>query len=285
MGTFSRSWKLTKLSFSVIGKDKELLLFPLLSGVFSLLFLLALIVPGIFFGGYFSLDNDQVGALSLLIVFLLYFGLAFISTFFNTAVVYTTKKRFEGGNATFGESLSFVFSRIYLVFLWSVVSASVGLLLRLLEKASERLGLVGNLLMSVVISMFGFAWSLITLFVVPAMVYYDLTPFDAIKKSSDSLRKTWGEQFTRIFGLGAIQFVAFVLVLVFGFLLFSLLSPFGSAGVLTALGITGVLLLFVYLLFSVANAVFSTALFVYADKGKIPGDFDEEVLASSVAKK
>ena len=35
MGAFSRSWEITKLSFSVIKQDKELLLFPIFSGIFS----------------------------------------------------------------------------------------------------------------------------------------------------------------------------------------------------------------------------------------------------------
>ena len=34
--TFGRSWELTKLSFRVIKEDKELLLFPLLGGLFSI---------------------------------------------------------------------------------------------------------------------------------------------------------------------------------------------------------------------------------------------------------
>ena len=44
-GVFSRSWELTKLSFRVLMQDKEMLLFPFLGGLFSLLFSLALLYP------------------------------------------------------------------------------------------------------------------------------------------------------------------------------------------------------------------------------------------------
>jgi hypothetical protein len=43
----SRSWNLTKVSFRVIGQDKELLLFPLIAMVLSVGYLLALLYPTI----------------------------------------------------------------------------------------------------------------------------------------------------------------------------------------------------------------------------------------------
>ena len=45
--TVSRSWEITKLSFSVIRQDMELLLFPLLGGIASILFVAAMLVPSL----------------------------------------------------------------------------------------------------------------------------------------------------------------------------------------------------------------------------------------------
>ena len=83
-------------------------------------------------------ENGQLNNLQLFILFLTYLGLAFIATFFNVCVVYTTKKRFEGGNATFGESVEFAFSKIHLIFAWSLVAATVGLLLRILDNIADN---------------------------------------------------------------------------------------------------------------------------------------------------
>ena len=65
---FSRSWKLTKLSFNVISHDKEMLVFPVLSGVFSVLFFIAMLFPSVISK---LIDNVEVSeGVSLLIIFL-----------------------------------------------------------------------------------------------------------------------------------------------------------------------------------------------------------------------
>src|SRR4051794_19204893 len=113
MNAFSRSWMITKLTFGVINKDRELLWLALLSFIFSTLFVVAMIFPTVLstlMDNNFSQDSLQLFEYTIL--FVTYFGLAFIATFFNVCVVYTTKVRFEGGNATFGESINFAFSRI-----------------------------------------------------------------------------------------------------------------------------------------------------------------------------
>jgi len=73
-----------------------------------------------------------------------YLGLSFIATFFNVCVVYTTKTRFEGGDATFFDSIKFALSKLHLIFAWSLVSATVGLLLHALDQVAQRAGLVGG---------------------------------------------------------------------------------------------------------------------------------------------
>src|SRR5690606_4218374 len=161
MNAFERSWKITKLSFSVINKDRELLWFAFLSFLFSTTFSVAMIVPSILP----TVMNEGLSETSLeiyqyVIIFLTYFGLAFIATFFNVCVVYTAKVRFEGGNATFGESLSFAFSRIGLIFQWSLISATVGLILRILDNLASRLGKIGEIVASIIIGLLGMAWSI-----------------------------------------------------------------------------------------------------------------------------
>ena len=128
MNAFSRSWMITKLTFDVINKDRELLWFALLSFIFSAIFAIVMIfptiVPSLMEEG---LSQDSMQLYQYAILFVTYFGLAFIATFFNVCVVYTTKVRFEGGNATFGESIKFALSRVGVIVQWSLLSATVGL--------------------------------------------------------------------------------------------------------------------------------------------------------------
>ncbi len=280
MNVFSRSWNITKLSFAVINKDRELLWFAFLSFIFSSLFTVAMIVPSILP----TLRNEGVNSEALevyqyIIIFLTYFGLAFIATFFNVCVVYTTKVRFEGGNAAFGESMSFAFSRLGLIFKWSLVSASVGLLLRILDNLASRLGKIGEIVARILIGLLGMAWSIITIFVVPVLVYEGLDPIDAVKKSTQIIKKTWGESLVKSIGLGLIQFLSFVLIIGVAFVATNLLAAqFGTTGLIIGI-VSGVALLFITgLIFSVANTVFNTALYVYANNQLIASGFDEEVI-------
>ena len=46
--SIGRSFEITKLSFNVVRQDKELFLFPILAGFFSLIYIIALIFPVLF---------------------------------------------------------------------------------------------------------------------------------------------------------------------------------------------------------------------------------------------
>lgn len=280
---FSRSWEITKLSFNVIKQDKELLAFPFLSVIFSAAFILAIIFPSYFTFALFK--SRELGIGEYIMLFLLYLGLSFVATFFNVCVVYTTKKRFEGGNATFKESVGFAFSKIDMVFLWSLVSATVGMMLRLIDRMAEKAGKGGEILLYITRSILGMIWSIVTIFVIPGMVYHNLGPFDAIKKSVQVLKKTWGESLIRYYGLGLAQFAFIIAGIVIFMPLFMVMSPLGIFGILISAGIGVLYLISVVLIFGIANQIFNTALFVYADSGKIPSGYNREVMENAFHKK
>lgn len=120
----------------------------------------------------FSSDSFQL--FQYIIIFLTYFGLAFIATFFNVCVVYTAKVRFEGGNATFGQSIRFALSKLNLIFQWSLLSATVGLVLRILQSLASNFGKAGQVVANILIGLVGMAWSIVSIFVVPVLVYEGL---------------------------------------------------------------------------------------------------------------
>lgn len=275
MNSFERSWELTKASWRVLNHDRELLLFPILSVVFSAAFVVAILFPTVIL----ALLNEASVAFAFpfyVSVFVMYFGLAFIATFFNTCVVYTTKTRFEGKNATFGESIRFSLSRMHLIFYWSLVAATVGIILRMLENAAQKSR--GRFIIRMVVSMLGAAWSIVTLFVVPGMVYYGLGPFDAIKKSIGAIRKTWGENLIAYLGFGFAQMV-FLIVGILAFIpLFFLFLAFGPLGVVLVILLGILYVVAVVLVFGILKSIFHTALFVYAEKGKVPSGYSKEML-------
>ena len=278
---------ITKLTFAVINKDRELLWFALLSFIFSAIYTVAMIVPSVLptlMDNGFSKDSLQLFEYTM--IFLTYFGLAFIATFFNVCVVYTTKVRFEGGNATFDESLRFAFSRVPVIIQWSLLAATVGLLLRLLHNLASNLGKLGQIVASILIGLIGMAWSIITIFVVPVLVYENVGPVAAIKKSTQVIRKTWGESLIKTIGLGLIQMVTFVLIITLcAALAFGLMNLFELTGLLVGVGIGVMLLLFSGLIFTVASTIFNTALYVYANNNLVAPGFREDVVKGAFRQK
>ncbi len=276
--SITRSLEITKLSFSVIKKDKELLLFPLLAGIFSIIFILTMLFPSIIASFMKGAGPESYGIMEYLLIFITYLGLAFIATFFNVCVVYTTKIRFEGGNASFWESINFARSKISLIFAWSVIAATVGLILGLIDSMAERAGQSGRMVLNILTSILGMMWSIIIIFVVPAMVYHNLRPIDAIKKSVETLKRTWGESLIRYFGLGLIQFLFFLLGIIVMLILLFVLGGIGPIGIIITIAIAVLYFLGVILVFNVANTVFNTALYVYAHTGKVPEGYNREIM-------
>lgn len=279
MNFWDRTWALTRMTFDVIKKDNEMLLFPLLAAICSVLFSVAMLFPTVITHLLNDGGSFVWGPLQLAATFATYFGLAFITTFFNTCVVYTTRVRLSGGDATFGQSLSFAFSRLGRIISWSLLAASVGLLLSMLENAARNAKGVGSILLSILRSLLATAWNVVTLFVVPAMVYQDLGPIDAIKSSMDTLRNTWGESLARHYGMGLASFL-FTLPGILGAVLavFAMGSGMPAGVGLALLAVAGLYILGVALVFNVANAVFNTALYHYATSRQVPAGFSPEVL-------
>ena len=84
---FSRSWSLIKASAGVLSKDKELLVFPLLSSICALIVAAAFVLPIL---GMRSLDalgegGAGVQAGAYVVTFLFYLVQYFVIFFFNSA--------------------------------------------------------------------------------------------------------------------------------------------------------------------------------------------------------
>jgi hypothetical protein len=278
----SRSWNLTKVSFRVIGQDKELLLFPLIAMVLSVGYLLALLYPTIW------LEMSRDGSMEwdvadYIVTFIAYLGLSFIGTFSNMCIVYTAKTRFAGGNATFGESVSFSLGRIHQVLAWATVSATVGLVFRMIDDAAERAGGVGRIVVGILRGILGMVWSAITMFVIPSMVYRGTGPIDAIKDSVRVLKTTWGESIVRSLGFGLVQFLfLFVGMLAFGSAIAGVVSMGAGSPAILAVVVLGVMYFVgVVFVFMLAHMIFNTALYAFASEGKMAPGYDDEMLRTA----
>jgi hypothetical protein len=282
--SFSRSYQLVRHSWAVLKQDKEILIFPLLSGIASLAvaasFLIPLVVVGMHDQSQATAAGDssraefQMNAAWYAYTFLFYLVSYFITIFFNVGVMHCASIRMNGGDPTVADGFKGAFARIGAIFLWSLVSATVGMVLRAL---SERLGLIGK----IVTSLLGVAWSILTYFAVPVMIFEGAGVGKSIKRSGELIKKTWGEALVGQSGMG----------LFFGLLFLAGLVPLGIAVWLAAQGTAGVMVavvlgavtLFYWIGLAVVSAalqgVFHVALYRYASTGQVAGGYPEELIA------
>jgi hypothetical protein len=282
MGRWERSWSITRTSFDVLRKDSEMIWFPILSGIFSILFAVALIVPSFVLDVFESMGvgRQAVGPIQVVVLFVTYFGLSTIATFFNVCVVYTTRVRLSGGDATFMDSIRFAFSRMGLIVGWSLISATVGIVLHGIDSMGRRSGLPGKVLLWILRTILAAAWSVMTVFVVPSMVYRDLGPIDAIKDSWNTLRQTWGEGIIGYWGVGLAGFVCALP----GMALIGLGIGVASSIPVVGLGMIGLGVLFiaaVSLVFGVVSTIYKTALYHWATTQMVPAGYDPHAMQSA----
>ncbi len=258
----SRSWELVKASAAVLRSDKELMLFPLISGLATLVVLATFLIP--MFALRMFADGFGVGA--AVFGFLFYFVQYSVIIFFNCALIGAAMIRLQGGDPTLADGFNAATSRIPQILGYAAISATVGVLLQSLKSKD-------NFLVRLLGSGLGAAWTLATFLVVPVLVSRNIGPIDALKESVTLLKRTWGENAVGQIGIGA----AFGL-LTFGVVLVGVLLTVLAAQVAWALAIAvgvvfglGVLLLGIYQ--AALSGIYSAALYRYAVSHETPAAF------------
>ncbi len=271
-------WQLAKQCWRVLMLDKELLVFPLLSGV-ALIAVLASFALPLMETGYLAEMVEQETLpqepLAYVILFLYYFVSYFVIVYFNTALVACAIHRFRGGDPTIATGLNAATARLPQIFAWAFVSATVGFILKLIEQRSRKVG-------AIVAGLLGMAWGIGTYLVVPVLTVERLGPFDAIRRSISLLRNSWGEALAANFGIGFVVFLASLAAMVPAVLGITLGASAGSGGSLIALGgviMTVVLITLVTLISSALKAILIGALYEYASDGQVPPLFDEGLIS------
>jgi hypothetical protein len=268
----SKSWDLVKASARVLSQDKELVIFPIISSIAVVLVSIAFFVPTILANiADAALGDTQI--VYYLALFVFYVVQYFVIFFFNTALVGAAMIRLKGGDPTVGDGFRIAFSRFLPLLGYSLIAATVGVLLRAISDRSKGLG-------RALISIIGFAWNVATFLVVPILAVENVGPIEAIKRSVALLKKTWGEQIVGNFGLGA-----FFGLIVFGVML---LGIGGAVALLIALdtvipglvllALTILLLVLIGLAQSTLNGIYTAALYQYATEGQTTANFETEVV-------
>jgi hypothetical protein len=288
MGFFDRlsaGWTAGKSCLEVLRNDKKLIVFPVLSGLCAIIVFASFAIPLAVIKPVFlkaMMDERHVNVQQTPIwfwiaLFLFYFANYFVIYFFNAALVHCALFHFRGQPVTAIDGLQAAIRRLPELLAWAFVSATVGLILKLIENANERVG-------SFISAILGGAWTVVTYFVVPVLVVERVGPMQAIKRSWQILCKTWGESIGGHAGVGwaLLPFwllgILFVLLAVFAFAASPILGGF-------LIGLSILYFLVLGLVDATLKGILLGALYLYSTHGEVPEEFERESLNHSFVPK
>jgi hypothetical protein len=279
----SSGYELALSSWHVLRQNKKLIVFPVLSGMACMLVLLGFAAPFLVHPQWLDfLDANARGGVhppiwSYAVLFVYYFCNYFVITYFNAALISCAIISFNGGQPTLADGLGAANSRLPQIFAWALVSATVGVLLKLLENVHEKLG-------AIVSAILGMGWSILTFFVVPVLVVEKVGPLDAIARSTAILRRAWGESLVSRWGIGLFMFLLAlpgVILLVIGVMLWTQALALGIG----VLALAGLYLLALMAIGPTLNGICLAALYQYAADGQVPPAFDSNLLSGAFTRK
>jgi hypothetical protein len=252
MGFFERlsnGWNIAMNSFKVLRANKQLILFPVLSGI-SLILVMASFVTVIFAFAGFNTDNiaAENEIVNYLWVFAFYLVNYFVITFFNMALIHCTHLYFNGEEVTIAKGISFSMSRLRVILSWALFAATIGTLLKILQ---ENLGYIGKIITGLI----GVVWSIATFFVIPVIAYENLGPVDAFKRSAQLMKQKWGESLGSQVGFGVINLLAFLLVAIPLFIIGSFIH------ILVGIGLALLGAFLIMAIMSAAQTIFISAVY------------------------
>lgn len=276
----ARTQAIMSAAWQILWEDKTLLLLPIASSASLMLLTASFAVPailGALTGASMTDGLQELESWSYAGMFLFYVVTYGVAIFFNAALAICVLRKLEGKQATILDGLREALSCFPQILGWALVSATIGVVLKTIERRS---GIVGNMVARVL----GLAWTVATFLVVPVLVAERKGPLEAIQASVQLLRRTWGEDLLAGLGFGLLYFF-WAIPGAFAFVI--------GAGMIATHPIVAVAIMVLSILYfpllglvlSTMSTIFDVVLYRYASTGTITPGFDREILdASFVAK-
>lgn len=270
MDRIQNTISLAKSSWSVLRKDRELTILPVLSFFASLAVVLVFFGLAAATGDLTPDEGEQVSPMLYLLAVIGSLAVAIISVFFQAALVAGAHTRLTGGDPTVGSSIGAARSKIHRIIPWALLNFTVGTILRAIRERAGFLGAIVGWLGET-------AWNLVTFLAVPVLMVEDQGPIDTVKRSASLFKRTWGENVAAQVGFGLLGIIAVIPAIIVGGLAASV------GGLVAAVGIFVAVVYFaaVIVVMSALNGIFQTALYMYAAEGTIPADFSTADLPAS----
>jgi Family of unknown function (DUF6159) len=272
----SNSWELFKASANVLWADKELMIFPIISAIGTVIVTATFMLPLFAANLFDSILAGHAQIFGLVLLFLFYVVQYLVIFFANTALVGAALIRLRGGDPTVADGLRIATDHFGSIFGYALIAATVGMILKLLSNRRNGFG-------RMVVSLVGLGWNIATYLVVPILAVEDVGPVEAIKRSVALLKKTWGEEIAGQLGMGAFFGLASFLVIIVG--IFLTVAAASMTNALALPVIVALMFVLVLVLLGLVNSaltgIYTAAVYKYAVEGSAGHFFDETLVKNT----
>ena len=274
--SISRGWALTKQSWGVLKSDRSLVIFPMLSAIFALIAVAVIWLPTASMSGVLAGEaiNEHDPVYYIAAAATAYVS-TFIAVFFNVALAACAVRSLRGEDTTVGERIRAAMQRLGPILGWTLVAATIGLVLRLLQ---DRIPLAAKIAVWIA----GAAWAVATFFVIPVLALERSGPWQSIKRSVAVVKARWGEGATGTVAISAVTGLVVVIVMVGGAACGIVLFAAGLQQLAIAvIAIAVAAVIVVSIVSSALTEIFRVAVYQYAVTGATPGAFDNALLQNA----
>jgi len=218
-------------SWRMLRQDRELLWLPALGALAGTVAAVLLFVPGWIIGAaaggtdHHSWAGTMGGLLAAV-------AATIVGIYFQAALVIGANMRADGGDPNLRGCLKAAWALRRPILMWGLLSATVGVVIRAVER---RFGILGSILGF----LGGLAWAIASFLVVPVLVGEDLGPVASLKRSSQLIKATWGTSLRTTLRFGLIQVGLTLVPIVVGVVGVAAIASGSAVG--TAIGILLVL--------------------------------------------
>jgi hypothetical protein len=201
---------------------------------------------------------------------LYYLGVLFAAAFFNTALYSELLRIYAGEAHSLGRGLRFALHRLGPILTYSLLFATVGVLLRILSSRGgwilRLVGLAGS-----------FSWSVMAVFAIPVLVREgSYNPIAVVKTSTGLVRRTWGEA---VYGFVRLAFGPLLAAALLGGFAIPFAGHYLSGEAQVVVPVVAIALVFLASIWtSILTDIFKGALYIYATEGIVPDAFRREDL-------
>lgn len=275
--SWSESRVLTQKSWAVLSEHRGLLSFTIAAFFINVLIVLVFAVVAIVL---FVVGNWVTFVVGIVVVLAGLYLTQIVGVLAKGGMVACADDALAGRSMGIGTGWARSLRHIGDIAQWAFISMVVGVLLGAIRGNGQG-NLASVLLRNVVAAAAGVAWSIITLFVLPAIVLDDSGVFNAIKSSAHVVKERWGTQISGNFRIAG-RLVLLILPGI-GLALGGVFAAQVSIALAAVLIVLGVLLMIIAgLLAGTVRTIFSVALYRFVMNGETLGGFTAEELQSSV---